>query len=66
MQGTKERRPRRMNNTSQGGAIEGNEADDTLLGSGAKEGVDIRPPPGVGKTYTTYPPTGQTTGGEAF
>ncbi|MBN2061774.1 MAG: hypothetical protein JW882_15285 [Deltaproteobacteria bacterium] len=31
MQGTEERQLRRMNNTPQGGAIEGNAADDTLM-----------------------------------
>ena len=31
MQGAKERRLRRMSNTPQGGAIEGNAADDALL-----------------------------------
>ncbi|MBW1941268.1 MAG: hypothetical protein JRJ51_00355 [Deltaproteobacteria bacterium] len=31
MQGAEERRLRRMNDTPQGGAIEGNAADDTLM-----------------------------------
>jgi len=31
MQGAEERRLRRMNNTSQGGATEGNTADDALM-----------------------------------
>ena len=31
MQGAEERRPRRINDTLQGGAIEGNAADDILM-----------------------------------
>jgi hypothetical protein len=40
MQGDEERRLRRISDTSQGEAIEGNAADDTLLASQAKKEVD--------------------------
>jgi hypothetical protein len=43
MLGAEERRLRRMRNTSQGGASEGNEADDTLMvGQGGALPVDKR------------------------
>jgi len=43
MQGAEERRQRRMSNTPQGEATEGNAADDTLMvDQGTKVSLDIR------------------------
>jgi len=42
MQGAEERRLRRMSNTPQGGAIEGNAADDALMADqGNNESLDL-------------------------